>query len=135
MHWKVWALLCTLTWAAWGVSVKFAIRGIGWQKLEIISALVGLLIMVIIAPSSFQMRSDVRNWYGLIAGILGALGTILFYISLNTGPISVIVPLTSLYVVGIAIAGVLIFGEPITVRKTIGVLLGIAAAILLAGEK
>lgn len=90
--------------------------------------------MLIVAPGSFQLKPDLRHLVGLVAGGLGALGAILFYIALSTGPVSVIIPLTSLYVVGVAIAGVLLFGEPLTMRKVIGVSLAVAAMIVLAGE-
>jgi len=135
LHWKVWALLSTLTWAAWGVAVKYAIRDIGWQRLEILSALAGLILMFAIAPGSFQIKPDGKHLFGLLAGGLGALGAILFYLALSTGPVSVIIPLTSLYVVGVAIAGVALFGEPVTIRKVIGIGLALAAMVVLSGEE
>lgn len=134
MHWKMWTLLCTIAWACWGVAAKYAIKGIGWQRLEIISAIAALVIMAVVAPAAFQLKPDHKHLMGFVAGALGALGAILFYLALSTGPVSVVIPVTSLYVVGVTVAGVLLFGEPITFRKVLGVLLATAAVIALTGE-
>lgn len=135
MHWKTWTILCTLAWSAWGIAVKYAVREIGWQRLEILSAFAALIMMAIIAPAAYQIKPDAKNMLGLFAGSLGAAGGMLFYIAISKGPVSVIIPVTSLYVVGVAIAGMVLFGETLTVRKLVGISLAAAAMIVLAGEK
>jgi transporter family protein len=134
MSWKVWALLSTLAWAAWGVAVKSVLGRLDWARLEVLSALSGLILMVLVVPSAFNLKADFNHLYGLGAGALGAAGAIFFYIALSKGPVSAIVPLTSLYIVGVPIAGLLFFGEALTVRKVAGVLCAVAAAYLLASE-
>jgi len=134
LHWKVWTFLATLAWTLWGVSVKYALQRIHWTRLEVLSALAGLIAMLIIAPSSLLVKFDRANLIGFIAGGLGAAGAILFYIAVSKGPVSVVIPITSLYVVGVAAVGILLLGEPLTWRKALGVACAAAAMALLAGE-
>ncbi len=118
----------------WGVAIKYALKHINWARLEVLSALAGLLAILFIAPSGFLIKPNSANLIGFIAGGLGALGAILFYIAVSQGPISVVIPITSLYVVGVAIFGFILFDEPLTFKKGLGVACAAAAMILLAGE-
>jgi transporter family protein len=135
MHWKFWSLLAITGWTAWGIVTKFALRRIDWARLEVLSGLVALIAMLIIAPSGYRIKLDNAHLIGLMAATLGAFGGVTFFIALSKGPASVIVPLTSLYVVGVFLFGVLFFGEALTLKKVLGVLLAAAAMFLLASEE
>jgi bacterial/archaeal transporter family protein len=135
LNWRVWTLLATLAWALWGIGVKFALKQVNWSRLEVLSALAGMALMALIAPSAFRVRPTNGDAMGLLTGALGAAGAILFYIAVSKGPVSVVIPVTSLYVVGVAAAGLILFGEPVTWRKIGGIVLATAAIILLAGEE
>ncbi|MBM3328857.1 MAG: DMT family transporter [Calditrichaeota bacterium] len=134
MSWKYWALLATLAWTAWGLAVKFALSRVDWARLEVLTCVAGLAAMAMIMPSAFKVRPSSGDLAGLLAGGFGALGAILFYIALSKGPVSIIVPLTSLYVVGVALFAVLVWGEPVTLRRVLGIVCAVAAIILIAGD-
>lgn len=106
-----------------------------WARLEVLTCLAGILLIALIAPSGYKIKFDTDHLLGLIVGALVVAGTILFYIAVSKGPVSVIVPLSSLYVVGVFIFGVTFFGEQWSWQKLIGVACAVAAIILLAGEE
>jgi len=135
VHWKYWAIAATAAWTLWGIGVKIALKRVDWMRLEVLSGVAVLLIMGVIAPSAFRLKLVPNDAVGFVAGGLGVAGAILFYIALSKGPVSVVIPLTSLYVVGVAAAGVLFFGEALTWRKVLGVALAAVAVILLATEE
>ena len=134
MHWKYWAILATVAWTLWGVAVKFALKRIDWARLEVLGGIAALVVMVIVAPAAYRLKVTAGDGIGFAAAIFGVAGAILFYVALSKGPVSVIIPLTSLYVVGVAAAGMLLFGEPFSWRKAMGVLLAAVAMALLAVE-
>ena len=135
MHWKWWTLLATLAWTAWGVGVKFVLKRIDWMRLEVLTGFAILLLMALIAPTGYRLKADMDHLVGIVAGSFGVFGGILFYIALSKGPVSVIIPLTSLYVVGVFIVGVVLLGEAWSWRKALGVACAVLAMLLLAGEE
>jgi len=135
MHWKYWAILATVAWTLWGVAVKFALKRVDWARLEVLGGLAALVVMALVAPTAYKLKVTAGDGVGFVAALFGVAGAILFYVALSKGPVSVIIPLTSLYVVGVAALGVLLFNEPLTWRKTTGVVLAAVAMALLAVEE
>ena len=135
MHWKTLMILSTIGWTIWGIVVKLALQKIDWARLEVLSGFAAIFIMALLAPSGFKLKMDGVHLTGLIAGSAGVFGAIFFYMAVSKGPVSVIIPVTSLYVVGVFLVGVLFLGEQWSMRKGIAVLLALTAVILLSMEE
>lgn len=134
MNWRHWTGLATIAWTLWGISVKFALKKVDWARLDILSAVAALAIVAVVAPAAYRGRFSEGDLTALLAGTFGALGGVFFYIAVERGPVSVIIPITSLYVVGVAVGGMLLLGEPFSWRKVAGVTCAAAAILLLASE-
>ncbi|MFH0765228.1 MAG: EamA family transporter [Calditrichota bacterium] len=134
LHWLVWTMLAAAAWTAWGVAVKYVLRRVDWARLEILSAIAVVLLVAIVAPVGLKIKLDSDHLLGFGAGFLAVLGSAFFYIAVSKGPVSVIVPLSSLYVLGVFLVGVTFLGEEWSLRKALGVACAVAALILLAGE-
>ncbi|MEM4270290.1 MAG: EamA family transporter, partial [Candidatus Caldarchaeum sp.] len=74
-------------------------------------------------------------WYmALLAGALGFLGALLFYVALDLNPSSIVVVATSLYPVVTILLSTLFLGESISIRQAVGVVLAIAALVLISSR-
>jgi transporter family protein len=90
---------------------------------------------VVVAATSFtklQWQSRVGIVAALTCGLISGLAAIAFYGALKEGPASVIVPLSSIYIVLTSFLAYLFLGEPMGIKQIAGIGLGILAIILLA---
>ena len=69
------------------------------------------------------------------AGIALVVAVVAYFLALSIGPTSVVVPLYGMFIVGGAVLGLVFLHEPLTLRKTIGILLAIASIYLIAGQQ
>jgi transporter family protein len=69
--------------------------------------------------------------YTFLISLLLAIGIITLYMAIQRGPVSIVLPIYSLNAIITAILGILILEEAITVEKILGLVLAIAAIILL----
>lgn len=70
--------------------------------------------------------------FSLAAGVCLAGAVVGYFRALSTGPVSVVVPVFGLFLVVGAILGIVVLGEPVTVRKAVGIVLAGVAVVLLA---
>lgn len=135
MHWKLYTFLAVTAWTLWGVLAKYSLNRMHWTRLEVLSGIAALVIMAVVAPSGFRIKPDWNHALGFMTGITAVAGAIFFYIAVSNGPVSIVVPMSSLYVVGVFLVGVILFGEEWTLRKALGVVFAMVAMFLLASEK
>ena len=90
---------------------------------------------VVVASTSFsklQWESRVGILAALACGLFSGLAAIAFYGALKEAPASVIIPLSSLYIVLTSFLAYFFLGEAMGIRQIAGIALGILAIILLA---
>ena len=90
---------------------------------------------VVVAAASFsklQWQSRVGIVAALSCGLISGLAAIAFYGALREAPVSVIVPLSSLYIVLTSFLAYFFLGEAMGIKQIAGIALGIFAIILLA---
>ena len=68
----------------------------------------------------------------IIAGLFGGAGYLFFVKALEQGKASIVIPLTALYPAITAIIALIVLREKISVYQGIGILLAVAASILLS---
>ncbi|MDP8237978.1 MAG: EamA family transporter [Candidatus Hatepunaea meridiana] len=102
-----------------------------WQTMLIYFALGALVIGLLAKPT----MPDFNRYHliGLAAGFACAIGFMYFYIAISRGFASVVIPLTSLYVVVASVMAFIIILKPITMRNVLGIICGVVAIALLAG--
>lgn len=68
----------------------------------------------------------------VVMGVLLTVGLLTYYRALELGPVSVVVPIYGLFIVVSSAIGVAVLGETMTKRKVAGVLLSVAAIVLIS---
>jgi bacterial/archaeal transporter family protein len=135
----MWALLAA---ACWGFAPIFEKTGLQSTKdpavgvmIRSIGVLLGTLLVAPFFPQLGSKLAEVpmRGWVALIlGGILASLvGQLFFYRALKWGEVSRVVPIGASYPLLACILGLLLFKEPLTAGKGLGVVLVMAGIYLL----
>jgi transporter family protein len=130
-----WLSLATMVcWGAWGIFGKLASAQINSKLLVLVSITTSfLLLWALFLVTGFEVEKNARGLgYAVLAGVAGSIGSIFFYLALREGKTSVVVPLTALYPLVTVALGVLFLREDISTVKIVGIILALAATLLLA---
>lgn len=125
--------------AALGYGISDFIGGIASRRIAalrvvLVSYPVALLLLVLVAmPFGGELSTAAVVW-GLLSGVAQAFGVWWFYAALGSGPISVVSPLTAILVAGIPVAAGLALGERPGPVALVGVVLALAAVVLVSRE-
>lgn len=130
--WKLFVLLSILTWGLWGFLGKIALERIGWGPAFALLAISDLLFLLAIKPQSFLLQFNTDYLIGLAMAISGTLGGIFYYKALETGPATVVIPGTALYIIVAVALAVVFLSEALTWSRVLGLLFGVAAIYLLS---
>ncbi|MEM0383328.1 MAG: DMT family transporter [Candidatus Caldarchaeum sp.] len=135
-RWFVAVLLALVVWGAWGVVTRVASSSLGWRDTTAIAAVGHMSIAIAyIILSRAAVLPQGSAWYmALLAGALGFLGALLFYVALDLNPSSIVVVATSMYPVVTILLSMLFLGESISLRQAVGVGLAIAALVLISSR-
>lgn len=132
--WLVFAILALVIYGLWGFFPKLAVSYISPQS-ALVFEVVGAIIVGAAVLMFIKFKPDLHPKgviYSVLTGIAGISGTLLFFMAVEKGKVSVVVSLTALYPVITILLAFLLLNEPITTKQFSGVVLAIAAIYLLA---
>jgi transporter family protein len=134
--WLVYAALCTTMWGIWGLFGKLATRTVTSKNLILlgtVGALVIYPIYFLLFFRNFKFEWKVPSYYfALLAGLVGSLGAIFFYLSLSKGEASKVVVVTALYPALTVLLSFLLLKEQLSPYKMAGIAFAIIGIILLS---
>jgi bacterial/archaeal transporter family protein len=130
--WKTLTLLAIAAWGLWGFLGKIALERIGWGPAFALLALSDTIVLLLIKPKSFLLQFNGNYLLGLGMALAGTLGGICFYMALESGPATAVIPGTALYIVVAAVLAFVFLGEAITLNRIMGIGLGLAAIYFLS---
>jgi transporter family protein len=127
-------------WGLWGFFGKLALmRAMPATSVFLAEvatgAVVGVFALVVFARSGAALpwQASVNLW-GVLSGLVMAIGLLLFYVVLDMGKVVVIVPLTATYPLVTVALSLLFLGERPTPTQWIGLVFVVAGgALLLSG--
>lgn len=135
MLWLVYSLTTIALWGTWGVLVKLAFRHVDWVQASLVygaMTVIGALILL----ATLNRKG---GWTGTglqiaaVTGIVGAGGLIAFYLAIERGKVSVVVPLVGgLYPVLTVVLSVLFLGERLSALQVAGIVCAVAAVTLIS---
>jgi transporter family protein len=133
--WLLLAICCVSFWGVWGFMAKLTTaKGMHPLALSAISslttALTAWVAFYFIGGAPWE-RSSANISMALLTGILGSAGAISFFLALQHGRASLVVPLSALYPVITIILSLLILNERPSPIQGLGIALAIVASLLL----
>ena len=95
-------------------------------------ALIATAVAVLFGEWSVPSLASRPVGFALAAGVCLAGAVVGYFRALSTGPVSVVVPIFGMFLVGGALLGIVVLGEGVTARKGLGVAFGAVAVVLIA---
>ena len=132
-----WCSLATIgLWGVWGFLAKAASRSMTPANLFLLGSLGNLLVFpvfVILYGKEFRFPwSSLDHYSAVLAGIFGAVGTVLFYVAVAKGEVSRVMVMTAMYPGITVVLAYLLLHEPLTTHKLIGLGLSLIGVVLLS---
>src|SRR5262252_8726870 len=131
----IFALLCAVAWAFWGVLGKLSANsGVPPTTLAFLSSCTSFV--VIVSSYAWQRFPTAPTAAGilwaLLSGVCGAIGMLFFSIAIKRGDAAIIVTLSAIYPILIVLLSPLILQERLSLTHAIGVLLVTLGVVLVA---
>lgn len=132
MHWFLYALATVVLWTAWSFFGVIALRDVSAAQATLIFG------VAVIAVGAAYLAASGRggSWApsGLAVAALsatcGALGMITFYLALDHGKASSVVPVIGVYPAFVAVLAVLFLAERMSLTQAAGVALAVGGVVL-----
>lgn len=137
----IFSLLTILLWGLWGFFGKLALeKRMAPTTVFLAETLVSALIGIVLVVAIVQRHADqpplysTINVYGILSGVALAVGLLLYYLALEGGNVTFVVPFTATYPIVAVLLGYVLLRERPSPLQWIGVMLVVAgAALLLSG--
>lgn len=129
--------LAVIMWGLWGFFGKMALeREMTPTTIFLAEVFMSTVISIPIVFTVIRKKDACLphvswNIFGLLSGAGLALGLLFYYMALEKGEVSIVVPLTAIYPIVSVLLGHVILGEKPTLFQWIGVILVVAGAVLL----
>ncbi len=133
MDYIKYAYVALIGWGFWAIGSKVLS-----QHLNTISTTFWIslwsLVFLILTAAVFKrnLQFNQHALYAIPVGFISLLAILAFYRALKTGPASVVIPLTNLYVLFPVVFGFAILKEPITLNRLLGIFFAIVASYFLS---
>ena len=121
-------------WGLWAFLFKIGADEVGIKRALFYTYLFGMFISLAIVAYSLPDKLEINKgvFFVLLATIVGFAGTLLWYFILQKYKASIVTSFTALYPIVTVLLSILILREKISLPNAIGILLAIAAGILLS---
>ena len=129
--WRLLIVTYIFMMGIWGVLIKIASTNLNPYTISFVALTSAWVTVGAISFSKLNWQSNFGVALAVLCGCMGGISSLLFYHVLKTAPASVVIPISSLYIVVTVILSFLFLGEPIGVKKIIGIVLGLVAIKLL----
>lgn len=130
--WRFFIFLYIICSGVWSLLAKFASVRLGTSTTAFVSVTSAAVVVAIAAFRGLRWQPGCGLAAAMAGGVLGGFASLAFYGALRQAPASVVLPLSSLYLVLTVILSHFFLGESIGVRQLIGIAFGLVAVTLLA---
>ncbi len=135
MNWIIYALLCVILYGIMQFFIKLSSTGNNPVASSMVFIAVQFLAQIIlglyiITKSDFNMDiSSIK--YGIAGGIAAAVATIFFFLALESGPLSKVVPIANMSLLVGVLLGIIFLKETMNLRVAAGIVFAILSIFLL----
>ncbi len=133
-EWMFPTLATLFFWGLWGFSSKLVTNYLTPLSALLFEALGGVVVaavVILVFNVKIEMNAPGIGW-AILTGAFVFLGSVFFLFALKNGKTSIVVALTALYPLFTIALAMIFLGETLTLRQGIGVLMAVAAIILIS---
>lgn len=138
MAWVVPTIVYVVFVGLFGIAAKYGLRQVTWQGLVGLTTAAYVLVFAVVAAFGFRFRAEgERGNTGLewsmvaLSALIAPLSIVLFFVAVSHGPVTKIVPLTSIYPLVSVAVGALVLSERVGWQTGVGVVLIVGGVVLL----
>jgi bacterial/archaeal transporter family protein len=137
MAWVVPTIVYVFLVGLFGIAAKYGLRQVTWQGLVGMTTVAYVIVFAIVAAFGLPFRaadatSSARDWsMAVVASLIAPLTIVLFFLAVSRGPVTKIVPLTSVYPLVTVLVGALVLSESVSWQTGAGALLIVGGVALL----
>lgn len=129
--WRVLVVVYIACSGVWGVLAKVAATRLGPLTSSFVAVTTATAVVAAISLRDLRWQSGSGILAAAAGGALGGVASLVLYGALRHGPASIVLPLSSLYLVLTVLLSWVFLGESIGVRQVTGIVLGLVAIVLL----
>jgi transporter family protein len=134
MHYIAWAVVALVGYSVFTPLASLATNEIPSTVVALVAnsmlALAAAVVVLYRGESVAQHLTGESAVYMYAAGVFLTVGILAYYQALGSGPVSVVVPIFGMFLVGSSILGVVFLHDPFSVRKGVGILLAAVGVYL-----
>jgi transporter family protein len=131
--WLQLSLATLILWGLWGFLAKIVLNSVNWKSVFLFSTLGSILftaIFFVLAKPSLVF--NLQTCSAMLVGVMGVSASMAFYYALESGKVSIVVPLTAMYPLVTVILAAVVLREKLSPTQGVGVLLAIVAVLLIS---
>lgn len=133
MAWLIPTLGYVVVLGVWGVAGKLALRSLSWGDALVVTAVVyGLAAIVLLVIGRAGVRFESNTWWALLAAVCVVSALVCFYLALESGEASKVVPISAAYPALTLVLAAIFLGEDISLIKVGGLALVVGGVVLLS---
>lgn len=137
MSYLLWALAAMASYSYVFLFVKLAQRELPTFTVMTIAIFVlkSLTTLTTVVTGEWELSRPLGRHvvFALLAGVGLAGAVVGFFRALSLGPVSAVVPIYGLFIVGGSALGIVVLDEPLTLRKGLGIGFAMLSVVLIAG--
>lgn len=130
--WKFLVVSYIVMFGLWGFILKIVSVKLEWKTTMTYVCITVFTILLISCVRKVNFGWSKFHALAILAGIIAAGGTMAFYKALSLAPASLVIPLSTQYILITTVLCVVFLKEPLSLRMVGGILCSIAAIVLLA---
>ena len=130
-NWRFLIIVYILIAGVWSFLVKIASTHLNPWTMAFVALTSAWLTVAGFSFSKLNWQSNFGIAMAAICGCLGGISALLFYHIIKKVPASIVIPVSSLYIVVTVILSYFILGESISIQKIVGIVFGLIAIVLL----
>jgi transporter family protein len=133
MQWIAYALVSVALWGGWAFFGKLSLRHASWAQVSFTYGVVTVLLFgaLLLAPAR-RSFAGANGWALAGSALCGAFGLATFYLALDRGKASAVVPLISVYPLITTVLAVAFLNETLTTLQMVGVACALGGVVLIS---
>ena len=139
MDYVIWVLIALLAYSFVAPIVRVVTQSVPPDVGLFLSTAVFLVIATAVLLATGvgdpAYALTVEAAYIYLAGLFLTVGILAYTAALRTGPVSIVVPIFGMFIVGSSVLGILFLDEALTLRRGAGIVCAVLAIYLSAGEE
>jgi transporter family protein len=131
INWRLLIVIYILLAGVWGTLIKVASDRLNPLTISFVVSTSAWLTVAAVALPRLDFQNKTGVWIAAVCGLMGGFLVIIFYTVLKQAPASVVIPVSTLYVLVTVLLSYLFLGEAITIKQLAGIVLGLVSIYLL----